>query len=65
MTDGNDNPTLPQVRRLINLALEPETAATGDRPTGVRIGTSIFDTTLGIPVWWDGSDWVSADGTVV
>jgi hypothetical protein len=36
---------------------------TASRPaTGVRVGTAIFDTTLGRPVWWTGSGWVDATG---
>lgn len=33
-----------------------------DRPDGVAVGTVYFDTTLGKPVWWTGSDWVDAMG---
>lgn len=27
------------------------------------IGKTYFDTTIGKPIWWDGSIWVLADGT--
>jgi len=37
--------------------------ATGSRPADPVTGESYFDTTLGYPVWWDGSDWVDATGT--
>jgi hypothetical protein len=48
----------------------PDSGITADRPvdTGVirlRIGQFYFDTTLGLPIWWDGSDWIDASGTVV
>jgi hypothetical protein len=48
----------------------PDSGSTTDRPvdTGViklRVGQFYFDTTLGIPIWWDGADWVNASGTVV
>lgn len=33
-----------------------------DRPDGVAVGTVYFDTTLGKPVWWTGSNWVDATG---
>lgn len=39
---------------------------TTGRPTSVVLGTMIFDTTLGKPVWYKGSSqWVDATGTVV
>jgi hypothetical protein len=34
-----------------------------DRPTeGVLVGQTYFDTTLGIPIWWNGEYWISAVG---
>lgn len=39
--------------------------STADRPTGALVGDSVFDTTLGHPIWWDGSDWVDAAGSTV
>lgn len=45
-----------------------------NQPTGVsanisssevQAGDSIFDTTLGYPVWWNGSAWVNATGIAV
>lgn len=29
------------------------------------IGQSFFDTTLGLPIWWNGANWIDATGTVV
>lgn len=48
----------------------PDSGVTADRPidTGpirLRVGQFYFDTTLGLPIWWDGSDWIDAAGTVV
>ena len=42
---------------------------TADRPTLTvdDVGRMYFDTTLaaaGMPIWWTGSDWVDATGTV-
>lgn len=31
----------------------------GTLPTGARY----FDTTLGLPIWWDGAAWILADGS--
>lgn len=37
---------------------------TANRPTrGLWIGRPFFDTTLGYPVWYDGTGWVDATGT--
>ena len=43
----------------------PQNGATADRPTqNLQIGQFYFDTTLGIPIWYNGTDWVDATGTV-
>ena len=36
-----------------------------DRPTSAtaQLGESYFDTTMGYPIWWQGTKWVQADGT--
>lgn len=36
-----------------------------NRPTSSVLGQYYFDTTLGIPVWWDGVSFVDAQGNVV
>ena len=37
---------------------------TANRPTkGLYVGRTYFDTTLGQPIWYDGSGWVDATGT--
>lgn len=41
----------------------PFTTAT--RPVVTTIGAAIFDTTLGKPVWWNGTVWKDATGTTV
>ena len=39
---------------------------TAQRPAaGLYTGQYYFDTDLGIPIWYNGSDWVDATGTVV
>jgi len=44
----------------------PPSGATADRPlAGLQIGQFYFDTTLGIPIWWNDPDWVNASGTPV
>lgn len=39
--------------------------ATAARPTTVVTGFMYFDTTLGLPVFWNGAAWVNASGGVV
>ena len=39
--------------------------ATGSRPTSSILGQYYFDTTLGYPVYWNGSTWVDGTGNVV
>lgn len=46
---------------------------TANRPTTLDlsllensgVGFTCFDTTLGIPIWWDGTNWVDATGATV
>jgi hypothetical protein len=58
-----------------NLFLQPGTTAykaqitqnntTANRPTSPVNGEMFFDTTLGVPIWYDGSNWIDAIGNVV
>lgn len=47
-------------RRYVNL-----NGATGSRPTSSVVGQYYFDTTLGKPIWWSGTAFVDATGSVV
>jgi hypothetical protein len=38
---------------------------TGERPLAPFLYGCYFDTTLGIPIWWDGTKWVDAGGVAV
>ena len=38
---------------------------TEQRPDTPKLGQSYFDTTLGKPIWWTGSNWVDALGETV
>lgn len=40
-----------------------KSGATTSRPASARTGQVFFDTTLGKPIWYDGSNWVDATGT--
>jgi hypothetical protein len=44
----------------------PSAGTTAIRPTtNLQVGQFYFDTTLGYPIWYEGTDWVDATGTVV
>jgi hypothetical protein len=44
----------------------PDAGITANRPvTNVQIGQFYFDTTLGIPIWYNGTVWKNASGTTV
>lgn len=45
-----------------------ESGATGSRPAPLAagdVGRTFFDTTLGLPIWWNGTGWINAAGTPV
>ena len=43
-----------------------QSGATADRPAeGLWLGRQYFDTTLGLPVWWNGTVWKDAAGNTV
>jgi hypothetical protein len=44
----------------------PASGATADRPTtSLQVGQFYFDTTLGYPIWYNGTVWKNASGTTV
>ena len=44
----------------------PQFGVTADRPTqNLQVGQQYYDTTLGIPVFWNGTVWKNASGTTV
>ena len=48
------------------LAAAEQASTTANRPTSnMWIGMPYFDTTLGIPIWWDGTNWIDAAGNTV
>lgn len=41
----------------------PNFGTSANRPTeGLLVGQVYFDTTLGIPIWWNGNYWINAIG---
>lgn len=50
----------------IAILAKPAIGTTANRPTlQLQIGQQFYDTTLGIPIWWNGSVWKNASGTTV
>jgi len=44
----------------------PQNGTTANRPTlNLQIGQFYYDTTLGIPIFWNGTVWKNASGTTV
>ena len=44
----------------------PASGDTSSRPvTSLLVGQFYFDTDLGIPIWYDGTNWVDATGATV
>ena len=70
---AHDNQVLSQLRLYFNqlnnytqATATPDYGTTAQRPTAnQQIGQQFFDTTLGYPIWWNGTKWVNASGTVV
>lgn len=64
-TNGNP-PTDEEYWQLIGGGVRYMHGETEDRPDeNLVIGQMFFDTTLGQPIWYDGTDWVDATGTSV
>jgi hypothetical protein len=44
----------------------PASGTTANRPTErLQVGQYYFDTTIGRPIWYNGTNWINAAGTVV
>ena len=55
-----------QVDSVTQNILIPTSGATADRPTqDLQVGQFYFDTDLNLPIWYDGTNWIDAAGTVV
>jgi hypothetical protein len=55
-----------QVDNFTRAVLIPASGTTADRPTTrLTIGQTYFDTTLGYPIWYNGTNWVNSAGTTV
>jgi hypothetical protein len=55
-----------QIDNFTQNTIIPPSGNTANRPaTGLLIGQFYFDTDLGIPIWYDGTNWVDATGATV
>lgn len=55
-----------QIDNAVGGLIEPASGTTANRPTlQVQVGQQYFDTTLGIPIWYNGTVWKNASGTTV
>lgn len=44
----------------------PQNGTTANRPTlNLQVGQFYYDTTLGIPIYWNGTVWKNSSGTTV
>ena len=57
------------INMAVNTALatkvEAASGTTAARPTGLGVGTPYFDTTIGVPIWWNGTIWVNSAGGAI
>jgi hypothetical protein len=55
-----------QIDNFTGFVAQPISGTTAERPAVQRhIGQTYYDTTLGIPIWWNGTVWKNASGTTV
>ena len=59
-----------QVDNITQALTIPDSGVTADRPINttlikLQIGQYYFDTTIGRPIWWNGTNWINAAGTIV
>ena len=55
-----------QIDNFTGFIAQPISGATAERPAvELHIGQTFFDTTLGIPIWYNGTVWKNASGTTV
>ena len=55
-----------QIQQAVNTLSIPSFGTTALRPTtSLQVGQYYFDTTLTLPIYWTGTNWINAAGTVV
>lgn len=61
-TDRKVSDTPKEAKALVNRDYVTANGVTGSRPSAPILAQFYFDTTLGYPIWYNGSDWVDAQG---
>ena len=65
----NDRLLFPVAEGFIDVFGEPSnikrSGTTANRPTPNNVGFIYLDTTLGKPIWWNGTNWIDATGATV
>jgi hypothetical protein len=52
--------------KFLTVISTPQNGTTANRPTqNLQVGQFYFDTTLGYPIWYNGTVWKNASGTTV
>jgi hypothetical protein len=59
-----DRPTEAQFADLVDTVMAFLSGTSANRPGSPNTGEIYFDTTIGKPIWYNGADWVNADGNV-
>ena len=55
-----------QIDNFTGFIAQPISGTTAERPAvQLHVGQTFFDTTLGIPIWYNGTVWKNASGTTV
>jgi len=55
-----------QIDNFAQAVMVPSSGTTADRPTErLMVGQYYFDTTVGLPIYWNGTNWIDAAGNVV
>ena len=55
-----------QIDNFTQNVTKPAYGTTANRPTfDLQVGSTYFDTTLGIPIWYKGTVWVNSSGATV
>lgn len=64
-TSGGTSYRLPlsAVKSLIQSTNIFPSCTTAERPSSPVQGQAVLDTTLGMPIWYNGTGWVKGDGT--
>lgn len=64
-TDVQITDTPTEAFQIVNRKFVTLNGSTANRPRGSVLGQSYFDTSLGKPVWWNGTGFVDATGIYV